>query len=394
MRTNKTASDVKAGSAKSATLSNAASTPESITKVFPPYLRYDVPAELAQIKANLQKSLETLHLENLAELAAQAQQGTLTAHTIPINIGSGHTGVKVESPGPAIKAESINLDAGTPISEFNQQVTGRSRAFINSEELVTPISSGAEMQGSPAPIIAELLPVSEVIISVILATLSKPRPTAKVAQTLTLNPVGAVQLGFWCKATFRARTGLKGYYKWSLLMSDGTKHDLNNGHYTKTRDIDFVLDGDTYSLSSYGGNGVAKFLVVCNAFDYYDNSDKGSEDSEGVILQFVNQPCIEIDSVSMNTEDCTGGDKNDWVTFTINLTAPAPPGGQAFHLSTDSDKASIHGGGTFYVAEGQKSETVSYFLATDKVAKDHVIKVIAKMNGYEQYANVKVKKWF
>jgi len=394
MRTTKTASDVKAGSLNSATVLNAASTPESVTKVFPPYLRYDVPAELAQIKANLQKSLDTLRMENLVEMAAQAQAGTITAHTLPINVGSGNTGVKAESPGLVIKAESINLNAGTPISEATPRVTGRSRDSINSNELVTPVSSGGGMEESPQPIDIELLPASEVIISVILATLNKPRPTAKVAQTLTLNPVGTVALGFWCKATFRARTGLNGYYKWSLLMSDGTKHDLNNGHYTTTRDIDFVLDGDTYGLSSYGGNGVAKFLVVCNAFDNYDNSKKGSEESEGVILQFVNQPCIEIDSVSMNTEDCTGGEKNDWVTFTINLTAPAPPGGQVFHLSTDSKKASIHGGGTFYVAEGQKSETVSYFLATDQVAKDHVIKVIAKMNGYEQYANVKVKKWF
>lgn len=242
--------------------------------------------------------------------------------------------------------------------------------------------------------VAQPLPPEDLVINDLLAMMKQAQPAA-TSQALTLNPVGTVPVGFWCPVTFRARTGLEGnvYYHWALSFNDGTWQSLHGWKkdYTKTRHFDFVLDGETYALSAFAGKGTTKFFVVCST--YYDTGELlGREQSEAVYLEFVNQPCIEISSVSLNASEVKGGDTNDWLTFTITISGKAPPGGQAFHLSTNSNKAKIHGGGTFYIAEGQTSESVSYFLGADNVLKDHDIIIIAKMNGKEGLVNLKIKK--
>jgi hypothetical protein len=374
---------------KPASVSNTASQPEEVTKVFPPYLRYFVPDELAQIKANLQQSLNELDFERLLELAGHATSATIAANPIDLNSTPVRTDIKI--------AEAGRIDPKmTPGVAAPPAIRGRGRDLLNAEQFATPSPGRTEVAQSPTPIAAAPIPLVDSIINELLSILKQPLSTAKTAtQVLTLNPAGTVQMGFWCKTTFRARTGLQGdYYKWSLKMSDGTAHDLIGGkkNYTKTRHLDFVLDGDTYGLSAYGGNGIAKFIVVCTAYIRGDSTAKATESSDGVLLHFVNQPCLEIHSVSTNAPSVKGGDKNDWFTFTINITGKAPPGGQVFHLSTNSKKHTIHGGGTFYIAEGQTSETVSYFLGADNVAKDHDILIIAKMNGKQGLVNLKIRK--
>jgi len=218
---------------------------------------------------------------------------------------------------------------------------------------------------------------------------------------ITVSPAGKVDLGFNCKKEFSATLGnYPGYsFQWYLSFKD------SNGFftampqylgYTTESECSFELDYSTYYLVAYHQLGKATFKIQCGV----NGTPALALNSDEVTLDFSQQACVGIHSASLNSYSFKGGnsDTDKSITLTINLDAPAPPGGQKVNLSLSCENDAFPIGrfvaaNYFTIPEGQTSEGFNWFLGTRKVRRSNkTFDIIAKVNATESHSTVTLEK--
>lgn len=325
------------------------------TKLMPPYLRYSVPAERAQIEARIRAARKKWALAS----PKQADQGNLVDGLLVASEPSGppRGGGLASSRASALVERRVaaraveNLPPAQPATKNPAIQTG---------------TSAAKMATAPSSIV----------------------------------PDGVVSLGWYCPTEFKVNcaTGQTGMgYIWSLWCGP-EKFDLgenNNGT------LYFHLDGNTYNLGAKASNGTLQVKVVC---EVVPNNDPEYTVELPVTLNFVNQPpCISLQSASFPDEqhpcELVGDNHGQRPKIRVNLTAPAGPSGQTVFLflndphNPDVGRWASAGIDSFVIPFGQTSGEWEGFLGTRTVLSTKTISIRARVNGQEsQPLTIKVKR--
>lgn len=319
------------------------------TKLLPPYLRYSVPAERAQIEARI-RAVKRKRL--LSGPTMEADSKIIDGLVVGSNAsGPGFDGTSISaSANPVVKGRNIEtLSPGQP--------TTRSGAI-------------------------------------------QTRTGKKVTASASIIPDGVVSLGWYCPTEFRVNcaTGQTGTdYIWSLECGQERFHlgENNDGK------LYFLLDGQTYGLGAQASNGSLPVKVIC---DITSHSDPPHSIELPVTLNFINQsPCISLLSASFPDEqdpcELVGDDHGQRPKIRVNLTAPAGPSGQTVFLIMDDPHNPLVGRwasagiDSFVIPFGQTSGEWERFLGTRKVLSTKTISIRARVNQQEsQPLEIKVKK--
>lgn len=324
----------------------------STTSTFhPPYLRYEIPTDMLQIQKNI----------NALKKASLFKQ--------------------------PIKKSDIKI---TEISKGTLHITDTNiiQELSSQKQIAKGVSISKASKSSPNPntnnVTKSILAVSTISIDV--------------------TPNGNVPLGFNCKKTFIASNnfGADTCY-WNLRFKNLATGNFDIVKYlggTSTpgpsdHSITFDLDFDTYNQAAYvANNGLAIFKIECQGWNWgvvgpWTNSPE-------ITLNFNADPCIALNSLSLNTDSITGGDNGTDPVLTVNIDAPAPPGGLKINLKvSNSNLGNIMGDGFFYIDAGQTSGSISWFLGTRRVystGKSFNIIVTIEGSSAEGYALVNLTK--
>ena len=312
----------------------------STTSIFhPPYLRYEVSSEMLQITKNINALKKKSLLKKPRNMADIKHLSTIQELVLP----------EKPTKGTNITKDSVNIN-----------LSAKKNVSI-SKNVSPPIS-------------------------------------------IIVSPNGNVSLGFNCTKTFTASNDFAAdACYWNLRFKNivtgnfeivkylGSTSSPGPSNHSITFDIDF----NTYNQAAYvANNGLAIFIVECQGYNWgvigpWTNSPE-------VILNFNATPCIGLNSLSLNTNSVTGGDNAPDPVLTVNIDAPAPPGGLKINLSvSNSNLGNIMGDGFFYITAGQTTGSISWFLGTRRVystGKNFDIIVTIEGSSSIGYANVKLTK--
>jgi hypothetical protein len=328
------------------------------TKLMPPYLRYNVPAERAQIEAIIRAARKEWALAS----PPQADQGTLVYGLLVASEPSGPPrggGLASSLASAAVFERRVatrgieNLPPAQPTTKNPAIQTG---------------TSAAKMATAPASIV----------------------------------PDGVVSLGWYCPTEFKVHcaTGQTGTgYIWHLWCGSEPFFLGRNNNGT----LYFHLDGNTYNLGAKASNGTLQVKVVCEIVPR--DNPKGYTIDLPVTLNFVNQPpCISLKNALFPEEqvpcELVGDDHGQRPKIRVNLTAPAGPGGQTVFLFLNDPHPDNPVGrwlnpgiDSFVIPFGQTSGEWQGFLGTRKVTSDKTISIRARVNTQEsQPLTIKVKR--
>lgn len=306
----------------------------------PPYLRYDRPADAANIKTQINR---------LTAEVARAYPAPATA--LPVNLAERIKEMSTSS-GPARATGSTGVREAAATLAF-----GRDAAATSPQP---PVQPGGRRAG---PLVEVAAPSA-----------------AKIASDVSVTPNGTVPLGFNCRRTFTATANLSNvvtHTVWNLLMKDPATGKFEQIFFmggistvTKKSDIakiKFDHDFSTYRDSAYASsNKTAVFVVECRPYCLFD--ELAPSQTEEVTLDFTATSCIGIHSVALSTNSVTGGANGQEPVLTVALDAPAGPGGQEVALSVNNTNlGNIMGSGSFVIPQGQTSGQISWFLGTRRV---------------------------
>lgn len=314
---------------------NASATPITFK---PPYLRYSVPSEYAQIVA--------IRNAHMATTSSSQDLDTSIALSVPDTPNQGHGGTAAVNV-PLKKIASPDKISGTGIQ--------------------TPVKTGAAAPDTPSQ--------------------------AKTAGTfpVQVNPSGVVTAGFYCPTDFEASVDKSAYsVEWSVKFDgDPEARFLGVSRGQKAR---FTVDGLTYNMAaqntpigSYPG-GSTTFRVTAVTRTVLGIST-GTGTSSPTTLNFGTEPCVQILNVDLSKTSLKGDDHGQEPTLTVYLTNPAPPGGQKINLQIiDGNNPTVGrflGNDYFYIPAGATSGSYSWFLGTRKVLADRtfVLKITANGSG-------------
>lgn len=331
-------------------------------KFQPPYLRYDIPADLLSIKARISALIKKSKSRKVLSDQSAHDGISLAALGDPLVAGTG-----------AVKAESLP-------PRRKGVATVKATAF----PARTP-ATGEALSPDANP-----------------EQLSVAGTSAKIAAgTVTVSPSGTQQMGFNCRITLHATNDFSSQdVEWSLRFKDPATGVFNYSGQSigtssapdETSAIDFDLDYSTYYLAAYTSpDNKATFKVFCQGYDFGLPGPAGL--SEQVVLDFSAPACIGIHSVSLSEDTFIGGSNDKAPTMTVAIDAPAPPGGQRVNLGvSNSNLGNIHGSGFFMIEEGQTVGSISWFLGTRKVYAKKSFNIVVGVNATVGYANIKLKK--
>lgn len=227
---------------------------------------------------------------------------------------------------------------------------------------------------------------------------------------IDVTPNGTVNMGFNCKKTFIASNnfGADTCY-WEIHfknLSTGNFDQVQFMGHTSTltthkHTVQFDMDFDTYNNATYvspltvnGGGmisgGLATFKVLCMGYNYAVPIWNGGLESipgpqcfsDEITLDFNGEHCIIINSLSLSADTFRGGQNDKEPTMTVNVSAPAPPGGLVVALDVSNHNlGNIMGSGWFTIAPGQTSGSISWFLGTRRVyVTGRKLDIIAKLS--------------
>lgn len=319
----------------------AKSAPE---KFSPPYLRYDIPAEYAQIVARRKPYQKADWLATPATASQAAATIDLAAIPGPTPTGpAGNAGPKVA----AVKSTTTSAVQATAVKA----------------------SGSTSVQGS-APNAAPL--------------------SAKA--TLTVTPNGTVPMEYYCPTDFQAEVSAPANYsEWSIAF-DGENLNRNLG-ISNSKKVSFTIDGPTYNLAALASTtGSVTFRVT--VMSQYLGVTTAQLTSAPITLKFGPSPCVSMINADLNTTSLKGDDHGHEPTLTVYLDNPAPPGGQRVYLEIiESNQPKVGrflGNNYFDIPAGATSGTSNWFLGTRKVYGNKSIILRVKVHGVYKdfYINV------
>lgn len=354
-------------------------------KFLPPYLRYGVAADekkiAEQIKAMGDAAAASMSLPDFGNIPVSFGQSKFTRVATNFNFGDSAAAQRFEVrqtgaqfTGLDIVSDSIPFrDAGSRATAIGQ--------FTSTSDSIPTTNTGAAAAA-----------------------------TSKVAQIgyCSVSPNGTVSLGFNCRRTFTASADIAStttHTIWKLFMKNQNSGEFDQIYFLgglsqidkkkKISTVDFDHDFGTYRDAAYAStNKTAIFKVEVTPYFLFDALAPAYSDE--ITLDFSPQSCIGIHSVSLSTNSVKGAGNQKEPTLTVALTAPAGPGGQKVALSTDDKELGwIMGSGSFMIAAGQTSGSISWFLGTKNVGTTgksfNIVAELVSPNGNSGKAYAKMK---
>ena len=319
------------------------------TKLVPPYLRYNVPAERIQIDARIKAKKR-----NLLPAEMVPDRGLIEGLLVPQFTGprSGHN----------------------PLAMSTLRSEGAVARLTENVSPVLPPNPGPAVSISPA--------------------------NAKTSSAISVVPSGVVAVGWNCTTDFRAGFSsgqASTTYDWWIECGP-------NLYYLDTNDIGkiyFSLDGPSYFPASQPGIGSAQLRIRCDVESRKNGASQAFSDP--VTLNFTSQtPCVALQNASFPDEQATcelvGNNHGQRPKIRVDLTSAAGPTGQTvFLILNDPHDPAVGrwsaGVDSFEIPFGQTSGEWEGFLGTRAVASKKTISIRARVNGQEsQPLTIDVKR--
>lgn len=331
-------------------------------KFQPPYLRYEIPADLLEINARI-----------AALIKKSRSRRTLSEQITPVgsSIAAIEGGLVPES----------DLAIADPLPTRRQVVRATKIAAAPVLTRATDAALSSSMKPNPV---------------------SEANPSSKVgASMVTVSPSGAQSMGFNCRLALRATNNFSSQdVVWELRFKDPATGVFNyfgqligtSSAPASTDVIDFDIDYSAYYLAAYTSpDNKATFKVFCQGYDF--GLPGPAALSDAVVLDFSAPACIGLHSVSLSEDTFVGGENDKAPTMTVAIDAPAPPGGQRVNLSvSNSNLGNIHGSKFFMIEEGQTTGAISWFLGTRKVYSKRSFNIVVGVNATVGYAGIKLTR--
>jgi hypothetical protein len=307
----------------------------------PPYLRYDDPAQLAQIQAKLES----------------ARQASLARKPAPTPVSATAKAVaRTRSNGPTQAGPS-------------ESVTGAVATQVVGADTPDPVADG------------------------------------RSAPAISITPGGTVALGFNCRVDITTVNNFQfvDTVNWFLAFKDPAGNFVTDEQFLATvpnwqfdiNTMAFELDYDTYYRMAYAAKGAVTFRVRAESATW--GIPGPFADSPPVTLDFSKPACIGLQSVRLDQDTFVGSKNNKEPTLTVTLAAPAPPGGQRVYLNTSDHSlgwfmGTLANNPHFDIPAGQTTGSISWFLGTKKVLVDRSFNIEATVNASTGYAGVNLTR--
>ena len=336
-----------------------------------PYLRMDNPADLKKVKTILAKCKK----DSLTKSLNENKSTELKVHKDLKNFTKKVFDKQLDLNPVILDNKAINKNIAT---KLNTQ-----EATLPSQELHLTVKNRMTIVSTEVPNSANRV----------------------AGAPITTSPSGQIELGYNCQIDLNVSLdNFPGdYFHWYIFFKDSNGNFVGMPQYigtTSENECIIPLDQTTYYLQSFIQTGYATFKLFCGIDLNGVSYPALALSSDEITLHFSQQACVGIYSARITPDKFQGGrsDTDKAVKFTINLDAPAPPGGQLVTLSLTCANdlkpiARFVEGNTFTVPAGLQSESLSFFLGTKKAKKsDKTFDLIAKVNGSVSYTNVVIEE--
>lgn len=395
-------------------------------KIVPPYKRYNIPSEFAQIQKERKAVLKKLQKKVVKDASISINPAIDKVKT-PLSDENSKT--PTVGSIPLQRADTVAATAEPSISRTAQTIekpatTARGIPLTTELKSVSTPVAGANTTTSAqipaaAPVVKNSSKSTATAQPTMMDTKAKtiietpPASTAKVATGPVIMPSGVVNNGFNCPIEFLLyNPGPSDYDFWGLRFKVpppiGGYADVWLKAVESGKDLQVLMDYTTDFIQPYlFPDHSVKFTGLCETVLGTDIDGNPIVYppivTPEVVLNFSPLPCVGLHSISLSANIFVGGKNDKAPTLHMQLDAPAPPWGQKVYLSVSNNKiASIHpvdgsdtkdhDGKYYTIPAGKSSDSLSWFLGTKSVLKMTSFHVKARVNNTEGVVEVVLKR--